>query len=229
MTTNTMTGKAFLARAKDWLDWVHAFQEPNTRMIAIAESKPRGLHHDGNLILDSEGHVWTRAYSPPHDFIELSRSEAYGEYQPTGRRIRMETFVAFNGGADPLTVGGVTFVARGWQRPEEDWCWVRRPQSTSDTLEHLQASRKHYKAGVEFGTVLLTLSPTAIDTWAKARAIQAHHDGVSRDNTDADWTSFIESFQLSPARELPDPSGLQCALHLLVDRAAGLRHTSYAH
>lgn len=224
-----VTGVEFLANARRWLGWVESMVGSTERMIAIAQSKPAGLHQDGNLILDSEGQVWESVWHPRRGYVRLERDAVFGPYRRTTEVIEGDER-AYNGGSEPFVVGGRTFVAKGWNQPEADWCWMPARHGMS-TLYYYEASRRSNEAGQALGAALLALTPEALDEWAKTRAEHAWHDGRMRDHghLDGDWPSLAARFGLPPEKDAPDTGSLMCFVHLLVDRAAGLTATSYAH
>jgi len=225
-----VTGVEFLANARRWLGWVESMQPGAKRMVEIAKGKPVGLHQDGNLILDSEGHVWESTYGARRGYVRLERDAVFGPYRRTTEVIEGDER-AYNGGPEPFVVGGRTFVAKGWNQPDADWTWMPPRYGERGTLYYAESTLRSNEAGQALGAALLALAPEDLDGWAKARAQNAPHDGRMRDHghLDGDWPSLAARFGLPPERDAPDTGSLMCFVHLLVDRAAGLMATSYAH
>lgn len=225
-----MSGVEFLENARRWLGWVESMVGSTERRIAVARSKPAGLGQDGNLILDSEGQVWEATYGARRGYVRLERDAVFGPYRRTTEVIEGDER-AYNGGSEPFVVGGRTFVAKGWDQPEADWSWVPPRYSDRGALYYAESSLRSNEAGQALGAALLALTPEALDEWAKARAEHASHDGRMRafGHIDGDWPSLAAHFGLPPHRDAPDTGSLLCFAHLLVDRAAGLTETSYAH
>ena len=223
------TPENFLSDARDWLDWVRTGTAHVSKYVEIALTKPEGFHHDSNLVLDSEGQVWQPVWHPRGGFVRLTRSNTMSAYTRTSDFIEESGHRAYNGGSVPFEIGGHTFVAKGGDQPEADWCWEARDGSS--TLQYYRAAQAMSEAGVRLGEALLALPPEALGAWAKARAENAPHDGSkcrSYEHVGADWGHFLATFGLPEGRNVPDNGALLCGVHLLVDRAAGLA-TSYAY
>lgn len=227
---NDVTGVEFLANAHRWLGWVESMQPGAKRMVEIAKGKPGGLHQDGNLILDSEGNVWESTYGARRGYVRLERDAVFGPYRRTTEVIEGDER-AYNGGPEPFEVGGRTFVAKGWDQPEADWTWMPPRYGERGTLYYAEASLRSNEAGQALGAALLALAPEDLDGWAKARAQNAPHDGWRRSDAHVgeDWASLSAHLGLPSHEDVPDYGSLLCFAHLLVDRAAGLLATSYAH
>ena len=229
MSMSTYTVEDFRANARRWLDWVEEMSVSISKMIETAKGKPAGLHQEGNLILDSEGQVWESLYGARRGYVRLERDAVFGPYRRTTEVIEGDER-AYNGGSEPFVVGGRTFVAKGWNQPDADWTWMPPRYGGMGTLSYYEASRRSNEAGQALGAALLALTTEALTEWAKARAEGASHDGCRRDydHIDGDWQSFSARFGLPSSRDVPDTGTILCGLHLLVDQAAGLNHTSYA-
>lgn len=220
----------FLQDVQRWLSWVTESNVIVDRMVKVAESKPRGLHHGSNLILAQDGSVWESRGSL-NGFAELTRSEVYGEYRRTGRVIGQDKWRAYNGRySNPFTVEGVTFVAQGSEQPEADWCWVPDRYQSGGSLGYWLRSQRHNQDGIAFGKAVLSLAPEAIGAWIQRQADAALVVGNRRDSEsiDSDWRNFLRAFGL-PTGSIPDNGSMTCLLHVLVDRAAGVTGTSYAY
>jgi hypothetical protein len=229
--TKEFDGAGMLNETRRWLDWVQKSLDGALRMVAVAKSKPSGLKQDSNLILDSEGHVWEHDWHR-NVYAELARTTTFGPYVATGRTIPDDPRRAFNGG-DPMTFSGVTFVAKGWSQSDADWTWIPDRYGMS-SLSYYQGTVEYNARGATFAAAVLAVPAEELDVWARRRADTATFDvdrGQHRRGTDhlnGDWPSFLAAFSL-PTGELPDSGALRCHVHLMVDRAAGLTETSYAH
>lgn len=222
----------FLARAQSWLDWVRSYTERQDKMIEIAASKPVGYDHDPNLVLDSEGEVWEPVFRDRMGtgFVRLTRGSVHETYQRTSDFIPHDGR-AYNGGHTPFEIGGRVFVAKGWDRPDGDWAWRPPRAGSRGTRSYYEESLRSTLRGERLGVALMALSPEAIDQWATEWAEVASHDGQRRssDHVGYDWERFSAHFNLPPKSDVPDFGGVLCALHLLVDRAAGFTRTAYSY
>lgn len=216
-------GNGFLKAVEKWLAWVGESQPHLLQMRQIAASKPRGLHHDSNLILDSAGQVWQSVWSPVRGYARLERDALYGQYTKTADFLVDNGSRAYNGGPLPFQVGERTFVAKGWDRPEEDWSWVPERYGGGGTLAYYEGSVRRGEAGIRLGTALIALDPETLDSWAAHRASLSQHDGRLRSNLGDDWASLTAAFGLPSSEDVPDHGSLECHAHLLVDRHAGLK------
>ncbi len=219
-----VTGKELQADVSRWMEWIREMMASNAKMLAIAE-KRSDCEHCSNLILDSEGRVWGSNFKGFHE-LRRENDAPFSNYVRTGRQILSN--IVYSGGAALEVESGVVFVAKGWDKPEEDWCWERARTGRS-TLQYLQSSRRRYEDGIAFGEAILKIPAERIDEWAKCRASVSPMDGNMRsmDSLDGDWDSFRLHFCLPRFESVPDDGSLRCFVHLVVDRAAGLMDTAY--
>ena len=222
----TYTTEDFFENARRWLAWVESMLESSKKMYDLACQKPEGLSHESNLTLDSEGGVWEQNWNR-HVFVRLTRATPFGAYTRTDQTIPDEPGRAYNGGEAEFS--GVRFVAKGWDQPEADWCWAPARYGVT-TRDYYAQSLRNIEAGIRFGRALLAITPEALTEWADRRAEGAYLSDTGRDmkHISSDYDSFMGEFRL-PRVDMPDNGSILCGLHLLVDRTAGVYHTSYAH
>jgi hypothetical protein len=219
-------GRGFLVAARGYLEWVRAQREGVTEWAAQMKRYP-GMRPQCGLMLDAEGGVWEERGGV---WVELQRGGLGEQYKATGRRLVAAS--EYRPGMEPFEVApGVTFVAEGWRRRGEAWTMVPAREGESE-YECAVRRLAHVEEGLKLGEALVGLTAEAIDAWAQERAGGASFDARglrSMGHVDGDWASLTRAFGLPSAENVPDHGEMLCLAHLLVDRAAGLTGTGYAH
>lgn len=204
----------------NWVDWVTKGEIFNKKQLAIAMTKPDGLHNDLNLILDENGRVW-RSNWTAGSYEELVRDAPFAEYRLSGDNMMSQGH--YNGGHRQENCG-IWFVAKGYDDVEGDWCWV--------PSEHGHSTRRYHEvglvrdaAGLAMGRALLGIDTERLCDWIMGRVTMSKILGIkekgnrTRDNTMNDWGVFQQVFALPSDRDIPDHGSVLAAVHVLVDQA----------
>lgn len=232
-----MRAADLLVSVSEWLKWVQKQAEQNAKMLSIAALKPENTSHNALLIRDSEGRIWVECSTV---YQQVERAGDFGHYyaRPSSMTIPINKRY-YNGGRamDFVSSTGeeVWFVAKGSDERGEDWCWVPCERGEKSDLEIAVADVVYYQRAIALGKKILLISEKELDKWVADRAKEAPIIGDKRhyDSCNADWRNFCSDFGLGYGdkvdSDMPDMGSVRCALHKIIDEAAGLMDTVYMH
>lgn len=214
---NFVACSKFREAVTKWVEWVTKGETFNKKQLAIAMTKPDGLHHDLNLILDEQGRIWQSNWAKG-SYEELVRDAPFTEYRLSGDNMMSQGH--YNG--DRKENCGIWFVAKGYDDMAGDWCWVPNKYGQS-TRQYHEAGLVRDAVGLAMGRALLGIDTERLSDWIMGRVTMSKVIGIkgrrTRDNTQDDWPVFQQVFALPSDRNIPDHGSVLCALHEMVDQA----------